>query len=191
MGEGAVREVVPSGVQLLSPLLPVPAGDPALPACPSAAQSTWPCCRGPRPWAWTSSRHCPDSTMLSTSIRCVPWGHTHPPRHTSMFPCLFTAGAANPGQCPHVYGHASALHTCWLPLLAPGTTLAQSIQRLLPCSLAQAWAESVRGSWCGGSSAPLPPQSTFHCARLAAGAGLQLVDAVLTGAAHNGLALVR
>ncbi|KAG3290674.1 hypothetical protein H1C71_011970, partial [Ictidomys tridecemlineatus] len=34
-------------------------------------------------------------------------------------------------------------------------------------------------------------QSTFHCARLAAGAALQLVDAVLTGAAHNGLALVR
>nr|XP_035969642.1 polyamine deacetylase HDAC10 isoform X9 [Halichoerus grypus] len=33
--------------------------------------------------------------------------------------------------------------------------------------------------------------STFHCARLAAGAALQLVDAVLTGAAHNGLALVR
>lgn len=47
--------------------------------------------------------------------------------------------------------------------------------------------------WCSGwgSSAPLPPQSTFHCARLAAGAALQLVDAVLTGAAHNGLALVR
>ncbi|XP_055230421.1 polyamine deacetylase HDAC10 isoform X13 [Gorilla gorilla gorilla] len=33
--------------------------------------------------------------------------------------------------------------------------------------------------------------STFHCARLAAGAGLQLVDAVLTGAVQNGLALVR
>ncbi|XP_006888173.1 PREDICTED: histone deacetylase 10 [Elephantulus edwardii] len=33
--------------------------------------------------------------------------------------------------------------------------------------------------------------STFHCARLAVGAVLQLVDAVLTGAAHNGLALVR
>ncbi|XP_032974059.1 polyamine deacetylase HDAC10 isoform X4 [Rhinolophus ferrumequinum] len=33
--------------------------------------------------------------------------------------------------------------------------------------------------------------STFHCARLAAGAGLQLVDAVLTGAVHNGFALVR
>ncbi|XP_073738670.1 polyamine deacetylase HDAC10 isoform X3 [Callorhinus ursinus] len=33
--------------------------------------------------------------------------------------------------------------------------------------------------------------STFHCARLAAGAALQLVDAVLTGSAHNGLALVR
>lgn len=33
--------------------------------------------------------------------------------------------------------------------------------------------------------------STFHCARLAAGAALQLVDAVLTGAVHNGLALVR
>ncbi|XP_045691086.1 polyamine deacetylase HDAC10 isoform X4 [Phyllostomus hastatus] len=33
--------------------------------------------------------------------------------------------------------------------------------------------------------------STFHGARLAAGAGLQLVDAVLTGAVHNGLALVR
>ncbi|XP_072862663.1 polyamine deacetylase HDAC10 isoform X1 [Chlorocebus sabaeus] len=33
--------------------------------------------------------------------------------------------------------------------------------------------------------------STFHCARLAAGAGLQLVDAVLTGAVRNGLALVR
>ncbi|XP_059257686.1 polyamine deacetylase HDAC10 isoform X4 [Mustela nigripes] len=33
--------------------------------------------------------------------------------------------------------------------------------------------------------------STFHCARLAAGAALQLVDAVLTGTAHNGLALVR
>ncbi|XP_037703670.1 polyamine deacetylase HDAC10 isoform X13 [Choloepus didactylus] len=33
--------------------------------------------------------------------------------------------------------------------------------------------------------------STYHCARLAAGAALQLVDAVLTGAAHNGLALVR
>ncbi|XP_052016598.1 polyamine deacetylase HDAC10 isoform X2 [Apodemus sylvaticus] len=32
---------------------------------------------------------------------------------------------------------------------------------------------------------------TFHCARLAAGATLQLVDAVLTGAVHNGLALVR
>ncbi|XP_023486891.2 polyamine deacetylase HDAC10 isoform X3 [Equus przewalskii] len=33
--------------------------------------------------------------------------------------------------------------------------------------------------------------STFHCARLAAGAALQLVDAVLTGAVQNGLALVR
>ncbi|XP_012881215.1 PREDICTED: histone deacetylase 10 isoform X2 [Dipodomys ordii] len=33
--------------------------------------------------------------------------------------------------------------------------------------------------------------STFHCARLAVGAALQLVDAVLTGAAPNGLALVR
>ncbi|XP_059103620.1 polyamine deacetylase HDAC10 [Peromyscus eremicus] len=33
--------------------------------------------------------------------------------------------------------------------------------------------------------------NTFHCARLAVGAALQLVDAVLTGAAHNGLALVR
>uniref|UniRef100_A0A2K6FH71 Histone deacetylase 10 n=1 Tax=Propithecus coquereli TaxID=379532 RepID=A0A2K6FH71_PROCO len=33
--------------------------------------------------------------------------------------------------------------------------------------------------------------STFHCARLAAGAALQLVDAVLLGAVHNGLALVR
>ncbi|XP_058596902.1 polyamine deacetylase HDAC10 isoform X2 [Neofelis nebulosa] len=33
--------------------------------------------------------------------------------------------------------------------------------------------------------------STFHCARLAVGAVLQLVDAVLTGAVHNGLALVR
>lgn len=32
---------------------------------------------------------------------------------------------------------------------------------------------------------------TFRCARLAAGAALQLVDAVLTGAVHNGLALVR
>ncbi|XP_065780530.1 polyamine deacetylase HDAC10 isoform X3 [Muntiacus reevesi] len=37
----------------------------------------------------------------------------------------------------------------------------------------------------------LPLQSTFHCARLAAGAALQLVDAVLTGAVRNGLALVR
>ncbi|XP_007952955.1 polyamine deacetylase HDAC10 [Orycteropus afer afer] len=33
--------------------------------------------------------------------------------------------------------------------------------------------------------------STFRCARLAVGAALKLVDAVLTGAAHNGLALVR
>uniref|UniRef100_A0A4W2HHD9 Histone deacetylase 10 n=1 Tax=Bos indicus x Bos taurus TaxID=30522 RepID=A0A4W2HHD9_BOBOX len=33
--------------------------------------------------------------------------------------------------------------------------------------------------------------STFHCARLAVGAALQLVDAVLTGAVRNGLALVR
>ncbi|XP_069855878.1 polyamine deacetylase HDAC10 isoform X3 [Dipodomys merriami] len=33
--------------------------------------------------------------------------------------------------------------------------------------------------------------STFHCARLAVGATLQLVEAVLTGAAPNGLALVR
>ncbi|XP_054997228.1 polyamine deacetylase HDAC10 isoform X4 [Sorex araneus] len=33
--------------------------------------------------------------------------------------------------------------------------------------------------------------ATFHCARLAAGAALQLVDAVLTGAVRNGLALVR
>ncbi|XFF78432.1 hypothetical protein AB1E18_004651 [Capra hircus] len=33
--------------------------------------------------------------------------------------------------------------------------------------------------------------STFHCARLAAGAALQLVDAVLMGAVRNGLALVR
>ncbi|XP_036063413.1 polyamine deacetylase HDAC10 [Onychomys torridus] len=32
---------------------------------------------------------------------------------------------------------------------------------------------------------------TFHCARLAVGAALQLVDAVLTGAVRNGLALVR
>lgn len=35
------------------------------------------------------------------------------------------------------------------------------------------------------------PQDTFHCARLAVGAALQLVDAVLTGAVHNGVALVR
>ncbi|EHB03489.1 Histone deacetylase 10 [Heterocephalus glaber] len=33
--------------------------------------------------------------------------------------------------------------------------------------------------------------STFHCARLAVGAVLQLVDAVLTGGSNNGLALVR
>ncbi|XP_010341643.1 polyamine deacetylase HDAC10 isoform X4 [Saimiri boliviensis] len=33
--------------------------------------------------------------------------------------------------------------------------------------------------------------STFHCARLAVGAALQLVDAVLTGVVQNGLALVR
>lgn len=33
--------------------------------------------------------------------------------------------------------------------------------------------------------------STFHSARLAAGAALQLVDAVLTGTVRNGLALVR
>nr|XP_048300842.1 polyamine deacetylase HDAC10 isoform X2 [Myodes glareolus] len=33
--------------------------------------------------------------------------------------------------------------------------------------------------------------NTFHCARLAVGAALQLVDAVLTGTVHNGLALVR
>ncbi|KAM4882028.1 polyamine deacetylase HDAC10 isoform 1-T1 [Thomomys bottae] len=33
--------------------------------------------------------------------------------------------------------------------------------------------------------------STYHCARLAVGAALQLVDAVLTGTVHNGLALVR
>ncbi|XP_048209659.1 polyamine deacetylase HDAC10 isoform X2 [Perognathus longimembris pacificus] len=33
--------------------------------------------------------------------------------------------------------------------------------------------------------------STFRCARLAVGAALQLVDAVLTGAVRNGLALVR
>ncbi|XP_029420203.1 polyamine deacetylase HDAC10 isoform X8 [Nannospalax galili] len=33
--------------------------------------------------------------------------------------------------------------------------------------------------------------STFHCARLAVGAALQLVDAVLTGTVQNGLALVR
>ncbi|XP_075409565.1 polyamine deacetylase HDAC10 isoform X1 [Tenrec ecaudatus] len=33
--------------------------------------------------------------------------------------------------------------------------------------------------------------STFHCARLAVGAALQLVDSVLTGATRNGLALVR
>ncbi|XP_049627457.1 polyamine deacetylase HDAC10 [Suncus etruscus] len=33
--------------------------------------------------------------------------------------------------------------------------------------------------------------ATFHCARLAVGAALQLVDAVLTGTVRNGLALVR
>ncbi|XP_054098785.1 polyamine deacetylase HDAC10 isoform X2 [Callithrix jacchus] len=33
--------------------------------------------------------------------------------------------------------------------------------------------------------------STFHCARLAVGAALQLVDAVLTGVVQNGFALVR
>uniref|UniRef100_A0A287B9U5 Histone deacetylase 10 n=1 Tax=Sus scrofa TaxID=9823 RepID=A0A287B9U5_PIG len=33
--------------------------------------------------------------------------------------------------------------------------------------------------------------STFHCARLAAGAALQLVDAVMAGVVRNGLALVR
>ncbi|XP_006157644.1 histone deacetylase 10 isoform X1 [Tupaia chinensis] len=33
--------------------------------------------------------------------------------------------------------------------------------------------------------------STYHCARLAAGAALQLVDAVLAGTVRNGLALVR
>ncbi|XP_060044841.1 polyamine deacetylase HDAC10 isoform X1 [Erinaceus europaeus] len=41
-----------------------------------------------------------------------------------------------------------------------------------------------------GSAGP-GAQSTFHCARLAVGATLQLVDAVLTGTVHNGLALVR
>nr|XP_058164962.1 polyamine deacetylase HDAC10 isoform X3 [Dasypus novemcinctus] len=42
----------------------------------------------------------------------------------------------------------------------------------------------------GGRAVP-GAQATFHCARLAAGAALQLVDAVLSGAVGNGLALVR
>ncbi|NWY40818.1 HDA10 deacetylase, partial [Sylvia atricapilla] len=33
--------------------------------------------------------------------------------------------------------------------------------------------------------------STYHCARLAVGAALQLVDAVMSGRVHNGMALVR
>ncbi|XP_045319055.1 polyamine deacetylase HDAC10 isoform X7 [Leopardus geoffroyi] len=44
---------------------------------------------------------------------------------------------------------------------------------------------------CGQYDAVYFHPSTFHCARLAVGAALQLVDAVLTGAVHNGLALVR
>lgn len=138
VGEGAMRWAVPPRVCPSFPLLSIHVSDPALPACSSAAQSTWPCCGGPRPWARGSFRHCLDSMMPSTSIRCVPWGHTHPPRNT----CLFTPMAARPGQSPQVHGPANTLHTCWLPLLAPGMILAHSIQRLVPCSLAQGWAES-------------------------------------------------
>lgn len=139
----------------LAPLLPIPAGDPALPACPSAAQSTWPCCGRPRPWARERSRPCLDSMMPSTSIRCVPWGRTHPPRHTSMCPC-------DPGHCPRVHGRANALHSpgcrCWhLGLLAHCT------HSSVPCSLAQAWVESVRGGL-GDSSASRPTEHLPLCA---------------------------
>lgn len=36
-----------------------------------------------------------------------------------------------------------------------------------------------------------PSQNIYHCAKLAAGAALQLVDSVMTGKVRNGMALVR
>ena len=79
------------------------------------------------------------------------------------------------------------------PTLAKGPTFTNVHVAYTPCCPlypARAWAEPVRcGGW--GLICTPAPQSTFHCARLAVGAALQLVDAVLTGAVHNGLALVR
>lgn len=37
----------------------------------------------------------------------------------------------------------------------------------------------------------LPLQNIYHCAKLAVGAALQLVDSIMTGKVRNGMALVR
>uniref|UniRef100_A0A5F9CQI1 Histone deacetylase 10 n=1 Tax=Oryctolagus cuniculus TaxID=9986 RepID=A0A5F9CQI1_RABIT len=135
---------------------------------PVAAPSTWPWCGEPRPWLSRSCKRCLHSSTLSTSTRCVPSVHTPHPR------CTVPLAMAAPQPLVHTCDHG--LHLC----SAPG---------LVPCSLVVR-APRSGGGW-GCSSAHLPLQRTYHCAQLAAGAALQLVDAVLTGTVRNGLALVR
>lgn len=127
-----MRGVVPLGVQtlfLLRLLLQVTL--PCLPN-PFAARSMWPWCGGPRPWAPGSSRPCLDSTMPSTSTRCVPWGHTHPPSHTSGYSCLFTRAMF---PCANALLAAAAGTRDWpgqfcavLGALQPGTGLGRACE---------------------------------------------------------------
>lgn len=46
-------------------------------------------------------------------------------------------------------------------------------------------------SWLTIPLSHVPSQNIYHCAKLAAGAALQLVDSVMTGKVRNGMALVR
>lgn len=116
--------------------------------------------------------------MLSTSTRCEP---AHPPIHPDSCPyvCLgvFTPKSAHlPVSLVHALRPYPAI-SC-LPLSQPC---------LLSSGKPATWDKQVRQQ----AELHSGPQDTFHCARLAAGAALKLVDAVLTGAVHNGVALVR
>lgn len=129
-----------------------------MPPCLSAAQSTWPCCGVLSPWAPGSSGHCLDSMMPSTSIRCVPWGHSLSPIH---MPMPIHDHSCQPGQCPCGHGCANALHTCccWHPGLSwpiPFNTW---------CLAAWHGHGGVCEGWpVGGSSHPCPTEYLPLCA---------------------------
>lgn len=102
----------------------------------------------------------------------------HTPIYVPTPMCIHT-----PRHCPPANVFSSELMTIPCPVLlaiCPSPVL-------LSCGRPAAWDKQVRQQ----ANLHSGPQNTFHCARLAVGAALQLVDAVLTGAAHNGLALVR